>query len=269
MTARTSPHAPARTSPTPPRSSRTAPPTAARTTTLAAPRPAGRTVPLPSPLVTQVAPDVWVARGGRRRWAAVAPHPLDRESADGLPPWRAAEFLASRALLRALLATTLPALADAPVTADADGRPVLDGHPDTGISISHDGEAVAVAVAPHRTVGVDVQLPQDRAPESLLRRCLGGHADAVLHLPERQRAAELAWVWTAQEACVKAAGTGLAGRPWQIDVPPHQLLGRWGEFTWVSLRGRSRTPLSCAFTATRPRDLHLPVRGAALEAPCP
>ncbi|NBE50592.1 4-phosphopantetheinyl transferase [Streptomyces sp. YC537] len=215
--------------------------------------------------MTQVAPKVWVAGGRGRRWAEAEPHPLDRETAAGAPPWRVAEFRASRALLRHLLRATLPGLADAAVTADAQGRPVLDGHPETGISISHDGDAVAVALAPHRKVGVDVQLPPDTAPESLLRRCLGAHAPEVIPLPEGRRAAELAWVWTAQEACVKAEGSGLSGRPWAIDVPPGGRHGRWDAFTWVSLRGRSRTPLSCAFTA--PYVDSAAIRGAE-EASC-
>jgi 4'-phosphopantetheinyl transferase len=200
-------------------------------------------------LTTQVAPKVWVASGRRRRWSDAKSHPLDQETAAGQPQWRVEEFLASRALLRHLLRATLPGLAGVPVGADAHGRPVLEGHPDTGISISHDGDAIAVAVAPDRRVGVDVQLPPDSAPDALLRRCMGAHAAEVIPLSEGRRAAELAWVWTAQEACVKAAGTGLSGRPWAIDIPPGVRNGRWEDFTWVSLRGRSRTPLSCAFTA--------------------
>ncbi|MFG3308685.1 4'-phosphopantetheinyl transferase family protein [Streptomyces wuyuanensis] len=200
-------------------------------------------------LMTQVKPSVWVARGERSQWIRADPHPHDQAAVAALPRWRVEEFLASRALLRHLLRATLPELAAVPVQADKQGRPVLAGHPDTGISISHDGDAVAVAVAPHRMVGVDVQLPPERATDALLRRCLGAHAQHVGTLPEPQRAAELAWVWTAQEACVKAAGTGLSGRPWAIDIPPGGLHGQWDDFEWISLRGRSRTPLSCAFSA--------------------
>ncbi|NBH07026.1 4'-phosphopantetheinyl transferase superfamily protein, partial [Amycolatopsis sp. SID8362] len=72
-------------------------------------------------------------------------------------------------------------------------------------------------------------------------------APAVTALPRARRAREFAWVWTVQEACVKAAGTGLGGRPWSIDVRPGALSGRWGGFTWLSLRTRSPVPLSCAF----------------------
>lgn len=200
-------------------------------------------------LTAQVTPGVWVARGERSQWIRADPHPHDQAAAAALPRWRVEDFLASRALLRHLLRDTVPELAEATIGADERGRPVLAGHPNTGISISHDHDAVAVAVAPHRQVGVDVQLPADRTTDALLRRCLREHTQAVCTLPERQRAAELAWVWTAQEACVKAAGTGLSGRPWAIDIPPGRHHGRWGDFEWISLRGRSETPLSCAFSA--------------------
>lgn len=202
-------------------------------------------------LMAQVTPGVWVARGERSQWIHAEPHPHDQATAAVLPRWRVEEFLASRALLRHLLRATFPEPADVAVQADEQGRPVLAGHPDTGISISHDGDAIAVAVAPHRRVGVDVQLPPDSAPDALLRRCLGEHTQHVSTLPEPQRAVELAWVWTAQEACVKAAGTGLSGRPWAIDVPPGRRCGQWEDFEWISLRGRSQTPLSCAFSTAR------------------
>lgn len=200
-------------------------------------------------LTLQVSPGVWVARGERGQWARTDPHPHDRAAAAELPEWRVEEFLASRALLRHLLRATQPELAEVPVRAEEQGRPVLAGHPDKGISISHDGDAVAVAFAPHRRVGVDVQQPPDNVPDGLLRRCLGEHTRDLGALPERGRAAELAWVWTAQEACVKAAGTGMSGRPWAIDIPPGRLRGQWHDFQWISLRGRSQTPLSCAFSA--------------------
>ena len=66
-------------------------------------------------------------------------------------------------------------------------------------------------------------------------------------LPMAQRSREFAWVWTVQEACVKAAGTGFAGRPWSIDVPARAAHGRWGRYRWRSLRGVSPVPFSCAF----------------------
>lgn len=203
-------------------------------------------------LLEQTATEVWVARGIQHDWTDLAAHPQDREAAQTLPQWRIAEFLSSRALLRHLLRETLPELAESPVRKDRHGRPSLEGHPQIGISISHDGESVAVAVAPHRLVGIDVQVPPGTVSVPMLRRCLRTHAPDVAALPERQRAVEFSWVWTVQEACVKAAGTGLSGRPWSIDVPPGRLRGRWGDFEWVSLRDTSPVPLSCAFSV--PRD---------------
>ncbi|MEW1762006.1 4'-phosphopantetheinyl transferase superfamily protein [Streptomyces cyaneofuscatus] len=204
-----------------------------------------------TPLMGEIAPGVWVALGSRAEWLGVPPHPHERATAGALPAWRTEEFLASRALLRHLLRTALPELAGAAVRSDEYGRPVLDGHPGTGISISHDGEALAVAVAPHRQVGVDVQIPPDTVSDGLLRRCLREHTAEVAALPESGRANELTWVWTVQEACVKAEGTGLSGRPWAIDIEPAAARGRWGDYRWISLRTLSRTPLSCAFSDTK------------------
>ncbi|KOX11598.1 hypothetical protein ADL04_00140 [Streptomyces sp. NRRL B-3648] len=175
------------------------------------------------------------------------PAPADRAAADGLPPARAAERLAGRAALRELLRLARPELADAPVVTDPRGKPWLAGHPEAGISVSHDAGTVAAALALHGPVGVDVQHAPRSAAPGMVRRCLGRHAPALDRLRPAQRARELAWVWSAQEACVKAAGSGLAGRPWTIDVPARRTRGRWREYRWVSFRGQSDTPLSCAF----------------------
>lgn len=197
---------------------------------------------------TRVAPDVWVATGTRDLWCAGATRAEDLAAAEPLPHPRRAEYLAGRALLRHLLRLTVPEHAEASVRTDGHGRPYLEGAPDTGISISHDGDTVAAAVGRCHRVGVDVQLPAPSVPDGLLRRCLGPHADHVRKLSARGRALELAWVWTVQEACVKAAGTGLSGSPWTIDVPPGHRRGTWGAYRWISLRDHSRTPLSCAYT---------------------
>ncbi|MGW5650289.1 4'-phosphopantetheinyl transferase superfamily protein [Streptomyces humi] len=181
-------------------------------------------------------------------------HQDDLDQAAGFPPWRAAEFLAGRATLRRLIREVRPDLADSAVRPDARGRPGLVGHPDVGVSISHDGGLSAAALAPGRRVGVDVQLPPDEPSDGMLRRLLREHAAPLEWLPAPERARELAWVWTVQESCVKAAGTGLAGRPWAIAVPPGRRYGRWGRYRWASLRDTSPVPLSCAFTAREDPD---------------
>ncbi|MEA5360934.1 hypothetical protein VA596_15405 [Amycolatopsis sp., V23-08] len=201
---------------------------------------------------TEVAPGVWVASATHADLGAPPAHAGDLAEAGARPGWRRAEFLAGRQLLRRLLRRVRPGSAELPLGTDPAGKPRLDpGGPAglalPGVTISHDGDHIAAAVCLHGDIGVDVQLPPDRLADSTVRRCLGSHAPAVTALPRARRAREFAWVWTVQEACVKAAGTGMAGRPWSIDVPPGVLAGHWGGFAWLSLRTRSPVPLSCAF----------------------
>ncbi|MER6528164.1 4'-phosphopantetheinyl transferase superfamily protein [Streptomyces sp. NPDC001508] len=190
---------------------------------------------------------VWVISGPRLRWLRTAPDPRDVAAAAGLPSWRAAERLAGLAALRELLARVRPPLAGAGIVAAPGRPPRLAGAPGVAVSVSHDKDAVAAAVALDGPVGVDVQQVPDRDHDRLLRRCLGPWADEAARWPRAERRRELAWVWTAQEACVKAAGTGLRGRPWTIEIPPHATGGRWRTMRWLSLRDWSAVPLSCAF----------------------
>lgn len=193
----------------------------------------------------EVARHVWV-KCLRRTEIATTVAPVDVPRAANTPVWRRAEFLAGRRTLRALLADTVPAAAGSEIRSRRTGQPTLAGHPDIGISVSHDGGMVAAAVAIGGPVGVDVQVPGDRPSPRMLARCLSRYAaETGAWCPARQ-IAELAWTWTTQEACVKAAGSGLAGSPWTIDVPPGTVSGRWGDYIWRQIRD-SDTPLSCAY----------------------
>ncbi|GAB3836126.1 4'-phosphopantetheinyl transferase family protein [Dactylosporangium cerinum] len=197
------------------------------------------------------APDVCVAVDSTSDALAAGPvHQADAARAEQLPAWRAAEFLGARALLRLLLAQVEPAARGATLASDPAGCPVLPDWPELSVSLSHDRGHVAAAVARRAGVGIDVQVPPDTLDEAMVRRCLREHATALDGLDDTERRLEFAWVWTVQEACVKAQGTGLAGRPWSIDVLPGQRDGRWGEYRWMSLREQSRTPLSCAYHDT-------------------
>ncbi|MEU3854001.1 4-phosphopantetheinyl transferase [Streptomyces sp. NPDC029554] len=191
----------------------------------------------------EVADGVWVLAGAGR----LSTHPDDLRRSAALPQWRTERFLRGRGLLRGLLHTVAPPMAEAVIAPDGRGQPRLAGFPRAGISISHSDGAAACAFAPGRPTGVDLQHPSESAGLVLARRLLRSHAPRVLALPPARAAREVAWVWTAQEACVKAAGTGLAGRPWEIDVPPGRRTGHWGTYRWISLRDVSDTPLSCAF----------------------
>jgi 4'-phosphopantetheinyl transferase len=175
-----------------------------------------------------------------------------REAAPGV--WMALEWTrgtqheAARELLRRLLRRVARTAAAAPIAAEPAGRPYLPDHPGLGISVSHDGPLVAAAVAVDRQVGVDVQNPPGDVHARTARRILGRHAPGVLAASDGGRY-ELAAVWSAQEACVKAAGTGLAGRPWAIPVDPYHPAGRWRGYRWITLR-RDPAPISVAFSAT-------------------
>ncbi|MEU9119880.1 4'-phosphopantetheinyl transferase superfamily protein [Streptomyces sp. NPDC048506] len=205
-------------------------------------------------LPIEVADRLWVRTTTADR-VAPSTHPDDlRRAAAGLPEWRAHELLTGRALLRELLAAVRPDLAGAEVVPDRRGKPWLRGHPGVGISVSHSRGALAAGVGLGRSVGVDVQRPGAFVTPSFARRLLGEHTGRLAGLPPARAAEEVAWVWTAQEACVKASGAGFAGRPWTIDVPPGARSGRWGDYRWLSLRDHSATPLSCAYrTAPTPR----------------
>jgi 4'-phosphopantetheinyl transferase len=170
----------------------------------------------------------------------------DQLRAAGMPAWRQREFLAGRTLLRRLLADVAGHAAAERIEARSSGQPYLPGRPGLGISLSHTRDLVAAAVGVGCTVGVDVEAaaPVSRA---MLRRCCTPEVLAMLDaLPAAAAEVEFAWLWTAKEACVKAAGTGLAGAPWLIPVTPGERSGRWGPISWHSMRDRFTTPVTYA-----------------------
>lgn len=180
---------------------------------------------------------------------------------------RAREHLAARRALRALLSARFPRAREAEVVYTRRGRPWLAGWPRLGISVSHDGDAVAACAALDHAVGLDVQHAPDDLSDALVRRCARERAEDLNRLPQRQRAREFAWLWTVQEACVKAAGTGLSGRPWSIDVPVPRTSGAWRGYRWVSLRRGASVPLSCAYAPLPAASLPSPPRPPTAPPP--
>ncbi|WP_262062082.1 4'-phosphopantetheinyl transferase family protein [Streptomyces sp. STR69] len=176
-------------------------------------------------------------------------HPADRAAARTLDGTRATEFLAVRSLLRALLRVLAPGLPGPVIAAHDTGRPHLPQHPDTGISFSHSGGWAAVCVGFGRQVGVDIEVPGPMSPQMVRRCCTPRDAARLSTLPGRDRETAFAWLWTAQEACVKALGTGLAGAPWTVPVGIGQRGGTWNGVRWRAQYDASRIPLTCAFTA--------------------
>ncbi|MET9927983.1 MULTISPECIES: 4'-phosphopantetheinyl transferase superfamily protein [unclassified Streptomyces] len=171
----------------------------------------------------------------------------DRAAAARLPPWRGAEYAAARTLLRALLREVGQDLEDGPVAAHPGGRPYLPGRPDLGVSLSHSSGWVAAAVGRDRDVGVDVQTPVHASGRLLRLCCSPADAEALAVLPEARRRREFAWIFTVQEACVKAVGRGLSGRPWSVPVAVGQQAGDWGPVSWCAPRGGAPVPVACAW----------------------
>ena len=198
--------------------------------------------------VHEVAAGVWVAYRPAARPAR--PPAQDVVQAARRPRARAREFLAGRALLRDLLRATGAAGADLPVVAGENGKPRLAGAPSVGITISHDGGHVAAAVAVDREVGVDLQMPPRHVSAAMIRRCAPRDAHALMALPPAALGWEFAWIWTAQEACVKADGSGVGGRPWTVDVPLGTASGGWRGTSWRCLRLQAPYPISCAWRMT-------------------
>ncbi len=190
---------------------------------------------------------------------AVVPHAVaarlpvrgcDLRSALQLSATRRAEHLAGRALLRWLLAEVAgSAVAAAVIARRPGGQPYLPDRDRVAVSVSHtDGWIAAATAVDGRPVGVDTQVPL-AVGAGMLRRCCGPAAAAELaHWDELRRHVEFAWVWTTQEACVKAAGSGLRGLPWQVPVAVSQRAGTWRGLRWVQLRDLAQVPVpvSCA-----------------------
>lgn len=125
---------------------------------------------------------------------------------------RAADFVAGAVLLRLLVAERIGQRPDAvrverrcPRCGAGHGRPALPG---TGLiaSVTHAGGLVAAAVSDGEWLGLDLEPRGRDLPESAARRVLTEAEVALAHQP-----GDLLRLWTAKEAALKAAGTGLAG----------------------------------------------------------
>ncbi|WP_420709147.1 4'-phosphopantetheinyl transferase family protein [Streptomyces sp. NRRL S-37] len=167
-----------------------------------------------------------------------------------MPAWRAREHLAGRALARFLL-NDLGVDLLAPLSTRATGQPHVPAHPCLSVSISHSGDTVAAAVADH-PVGIDVQVPVPPSRALLRRCCSPSAATALRRLPRAEQARQFAYIWTAQEACSKAAGTGIAGAPWRIRVEAGAREGRWRDLTWRHLTGTASPYPICLAHPSRP-----------------
>jgi 4'-phosphopantetheinyl transferase len=194
-----------------------------------------------------VAPDVWLSA----RPVSVERAPVtdsDLETAADMAEREAQRFLGARGLLRKLVARIRPAAATAEIVVSGAGAPSLAGHDDLAVSMSQDGEWVAAVAGRTSAVGVDITEPVPGAGDRLASEYLNGYSERLVHLQDHERDVEMAWVWTAREACRKALGAEPSGEPLDVDVPPFSVAGQSGNLLWRSPRSLSVVPLSCAFS---------------------
>jgi 4'-phosphopantetheinyl transferase len=204
---------------------------------------AGRRAPVGT--AVEVAPGVHLTAAPADEALAELPVPdwAERE-ARAMPPRRAREYLAVRALYVRLMSEVDGTAG--PLSRTERGKPVVPGRSGLRVSLAHSDDVVAVALARGRDVGVDVQDAGLPGP-AMLRRCCPGEAGRMAAEPAAG-GRDFARVWAAQEACVKATGQGIAGRPWRIPVTAAAPAGRWRDLTWTQLRDRGSTfALCCAY----------------------
>ena len=132
----------------------------------------------------------------------------------------ALRFLASHAVLRAVLASAVGRTrSQLALTVDGLGKPRLAG----GLirfNMSRSGPTVLIGISEAREIGVDVEMDREvPCQEGLAREHLSSFeyeawwADTAL-----SREVTFLKLWTRKEACVKAAGMGLAMRLGSVEV---------------------------------------------------
>ena len=170
--------------------------------------------------------------------AAVLPgHEQSRaEALDGL---RRDEYVSGRVLARTacgLLLSMPPARV--PIEIAALGRPELrpsgrsrGDDPDLSMSISHAGGMVTVALTASGRAGADIE-PVTPPPSGAVRwSCSPEEAADLATLDGAAKTAAFLRLWTAKEACLKAAGTGIRRRLSSIPLGV-RASGHWGRTWW-------------------------------------
>jgi 4'-phosphopantetheinyl transferase len=125
-------------------------------------------------------------------------------------------YLVTRALVRTVLSRYLPLSADAWQFANNRfGRPEIAnrvaGADRLTFNLSHTRGVIALAIAWHSAVGVDVENVPERNMTDIADRFFAAEEVAALRsLPEHQQQQRFFEFWTLKEAYIKARGMGLA-----------------------------------------------------------
>ncbi|KJY16595.1 MULTISPECIES: 4'-phosphopantetheinyl transferase family protein [Streptomyces] len=185
----------------------------------------GPTAPAAGPAPTPDTPVVWAlnttidAVGGHP--VAEASSVLDAEERERAArfhtPGLAHRYVASHLALRTLLGVYLDrpphtvrlTREDCPCCGAPHGRPNIPGNP-LHFSLSHSGDHAYIALAT-TPVGVDIEEhPTPQTLTDVLHLLHPTETQELTALPDAERITALARCWARKEACLKAAGTGLA-----------------------------------------------------------
>jgi 4'-phosphopantetheinyl transferase len=160
----------------------------------------------------------WASPGDVAPWMCELLDDVERRRHEALRrPADRDRFMVGCALLKRTAAAqtdqdarTIRLVRTCPDCGEPHGKPRLPGS-GLGLSLSHSGERVVVAVARGTPVGVDVEQAADSIdPDELAGSVLTeGEAAALAALPAVERRAAFLAYWTRKEAVLKATGEGL------------------------------------------------------------
>jgi 4'-phosphopantetheinyl transferase len=135
----------------------------------------------------------------------------ERYRAVGHRPAARARFAASRRLIKHAAAAVLTESADElELARGPGGRPYLRGCDRLGMSLSHTGDLLVLALSLHGPIGADAEALGRTGCRALLaqRACTPQELADLRALPARERSDAVLRLWTLKEAYTKALGVG-------------------------------------------------------------
>ncbi|MFZ0772535.1 MAG: 4'-phosphopantetheinyl transferase superfamily protein [Candidatus Sulfotelmatobacter sp.] len=168
--------------------------------------------------------DLEAIRSDESRWQKVLSSDEAKRASRFHFPRDRQHFVASRALLRIILAGYLTAdPGDLSFSYSKNEKPSLGpAHADSGVTfnVSHSGGIALYAFTRQRDLGVDVErVRHDFDVEGIARRFFSAHEQRQLFdLPLAERVDAFFRCWTRKEAYIKATGDGLSLPLTQFDV---------------------------------------------------
>lgn len=181
----------------------------------------------PAPAAGREGAWVWRSVPGDNAATGLSAEEADRVSRLIQPEKRSllAAYLQER---RVLLARLLDCdFAEIAITHNAEGKPELPGFAGMELSLSDSHGWNALALCRGGPVGIDLEPACDLAWEAMLAMISEADEAAEIALAVRQSndPASFFRCWTAKEAILKAAGTGMRGGPKRVALPTRFIRG--------------------------------------------